>query len=346
MSSGRILDNLVAQKAEFVNHARSKVYQYIRWKDRDHLIRIVEKDAYGPGQYRTHRPGLDLYVFVLGCFCTKKKYKEHELDSALTDPVVNIVCDCYSELLQANSHQLKEHLIQKILSNDIILQATLKIVIDKLKSKGLRITESSLAKLVHETVSQTAHTAAHSHLGTTIGHSITVAAGSTAGQFLINILVKAIAHHVTTITTNIIGNIAVKTVVKAAAKKVCITAITGVIVKTIATKLGFTSTMSILHVLVIGGYLTVKLIGLPREMAEKVSNGVSDTLNNSYRSCLEEILDDITDSVTDPKKIASLMTSEMVDISEFQRELEKGTNLSNEELSALENIMEKGVQKG
>jgi len=160
-------------------------------------------------------------------------------------------------------------------------------------------------------------------------------------------LVKAIAHHVATITTHVIGNAIATAAVKTAAKKVCVIVITGIVVKTLATKLGVTSAASTIHVIgwaFVGVYLAVKLIRLPEEMAEKVSNSVKDTLNDSYRPCLEQILNDLTKSAFDPKKIASLIASETMDVSKLQRELEQGIDFSNKDLPKHERDVKKDAQ--
>ncbi|KAF4337513.1 hypothetical protein FBEOM_8611 [Fusarium beomiforme] len=348
MSSSDIFDELVTQQDEFINHARSRVYNYVRQQRRRDLTQIIEKDAYGPAQHRTHHPGLDSYVVVLGCFCAKRPYNDHDLDSVLTDPVVEIVCNCYSELLQRNSDELNAYLTQKILANEIVLQETLKIVMSDLSAKGFRISQAKLAKVVHDTMSQAVLHAAHSKLGIVIQHGVTAAAGSTAGQMLAKMLVKAIAHHVTTITAHIMSNTMIAAAVKAAAKKICVVAITAVIVKTLAAKLGVTSAAGAVGVagwVFLGGYLTYKLAGLPEEMAEKVSNGVRDALMDNYKPCLEQILASLTESASDPEKIAALITSEMMGLSEFQRELEKGVDLDNEDLPQLEKDVRKGVLK-
>jgi len=77
---------------------------------------------------------------------------------------------------------LNAHLTQKILANDIVLHETLKIVMGELSAKGLKFTQAQLATLVHEAMSQAIQQAAHSKLGMAIGHGVTVATGSTAGQ--------------------------------------------------------------------------------------------------------------------------------------------------------------------
>jgi hypothetical protein len=241
---------------------------------------------------------------------------------------------------------LNAHLTQKILANDIVLQETLKIVMGELGAKGLQLAEARLAKLMHEAMSQAVQQMTHSKVGMVIGKGVGVAASSTAGHFLAQMLLKAITHHVATITAHIMGNTVAAAAIKVAAKKVCLVTITGVVVKILATKFGITSAASALHIIgwtAVGVYLAVKLNGLPEEMAEKISKGVGDTLNNSYRPSLEQVVDNLTKSASDPEKIASLITSQTMDLGRFQRELERGIDLSNKDLPELEIDVKKGV---
>jgi hypothetical protein len=241
------------------------------------------------------------------------------------------------------------YLNQKIAENDIVLQEALKIVMGKLSAKGLKFTQSHLSHMIHEAASQAAQHAAHTQLGMTVGHGITVAAGTTAGQILAKMLLKAIAHHVATIASHTAGNALVTAAVKTAAKKIVIVAITGVIVKTLAAKFGIASAATALHVIgwvILGGYLTVKLIGLPEEMAEKVADGVRDTLNDTYQSCLTEVLDNLAKSVQDPKKLASLVISEMTDsdMKGLQQKIEGGSvDVSDPKVVQLEREVNKEV---
>ncbi|KAF3915214.1 hypothetical protein ABW20_dc0108120 [Dactylellina cionopaga] len=258
-------------------------------------------------------------------------YKGHELDSVLTEPVVDIVCTCYCELVERNSDQIKAYLNEKIAGNKIVLQEVLKIVMGELSSRGLKVTQTHLAHLIHEAASQAAQNAAHSQLGITIGHGVAVAAGTTAGQMLAGMLVKAIAHHITTVASHTAGKTLITVLTKAAAKKIAIVAITGVVVNILATKFDVASAATALHAIgwvFLGGYLSIKLIGLPEEMAEKVADGVRDTLNDTYQSCLTGILDKLAKSAQDPKEIAVLVLSQVTDsdMEEFQRNIE-GVNL-------------------
>ncbi|KAK6540377.1 hypothetical protein TWF694_009178 [Orbilia ellipsospora] len=313
MSKESTINYLVTKQPAFVETCRSRVYSYIERQDRRFIVQIVEKNAYGPGRHRTHHPGIDSYIAVLACFCAEEKYKDHELDSVLTEPIVDIVCNCYCELINQNSEQVNKYLNQKITQNEIVLQETLKMVMGELSKRGLKFTEMHLAHLIHEAVSQAAQTAAHSQLGATVGHGILAAASTTTGQILLKLLFKAIAQHVATITSHIASNAVVTVAAKVAAKKVAIVAVTGVVVKALAAKFGIASAATALHVVgwvILGGYLSVKLIGLPEEMAKKVADGVQKTLNDKYRSSLTEILDNLAKSAQDPKKLANIVIAE------------------------------------
>ncbi|KAF3921862.1 hypothetical protein AA313_de0208651 [Arthrobotrys entomopaga] len=342
MSEESTIDYLVTQKPAFVSACRSRVYNYIERQDRRYLVQIVEKNAYGPNRHRTHHVGIDSYIAVLACFCTEETYNGHDLDSVLTEPIVDIVCNCYCELVNKNSDHINRYLKQKITENEIVLQETLKIVMKELSAKGLKFTQGHLAHLIHEIVTDTTHSAAQSQLGITIGHSITAAAGTTAGQILVKLLFKAIAHHVVTITAHITSNTVVTMAAKAAAKKVVMATVTGAVVNMLATKFGIASAATALHVIgwaILGGYLSIKLINLPEDMAEKVSDGVQNTLNNTYRSCITEILDSLAKSAMDPEKLANLVISELKDsdFKDLQRRIEgSGVDLSDPKLSQLE----------
>ncbi|KAK9444142.1 uncharacterized protein VB005_01888 [Metarhizium brunneum] len=339
MSSDDLLEHLADQKPQFVDDACSKVYFYIVCQHRRVCLAIVEKDAYGAGQDRIHRPGVDSYLKVLTYFCLKKDYHGHALDSALSEPVVNIICESYADLMDQNSLQVKDYLYKKISGDRMVLEKTMAIVMEKLGAKGLRLGQEKLAGLVHHAISQTVVHAAHTKLGASVSHGAVVVAGSAAGQFLAKMLMQAIMHHINYIMTHIMSSVAVKATVKAVAKKLLLVSVTGVVVKSLAAKFGITSAASAFHVIgwtVLGGYLAYKAFGLPEEMAEKVSDGVRDTLNDNYRPCLEQICDDLAKSALDPEKLGAAMIGQLTDFTDWQRELESGVDVSNQSLPRLE----------
>lgn len=346
MSSDDLIDRLASRKSEFVDKAQSRVYFYIRSQNRKTCLSIVEKDGHGSGESRTHRPGFDSYIKVLTCFCTKQKYHSHELDSALSKPIVDVICSCYTELLDENSEEVKEFLFKKIAGNKVVLETALTAAMAKLTAKGLNVSQAKLAAMVHHAISQTVAHAASTKIGMAVGHGVTVVAGSTAGHFLTKMLLQAVAHHINYVVAHFLSHAAVQKAVMVAMKKICIVTVTAVVVKALAAKLGVTSAAAAAHILggvFVGGYLTIKLLNLPEEMASNVSVGVRDTLNENFQPCLEKIFDDLMKKALDPEKLSSVLVSEMTDVGGWQKELEAGVDFSDPKLPDLEKYAKKDV---
>jgi hypothetical protein len=220
----------------------------------------------------------------------------------------------------------------------------MKAAMEKLSKKGLKLTQRHMMVAVHHAISQTVQQAASTKIGLSVAHGASVAAGSTAGSFLAKILFQVIAHHINYIIAHAMSNVAVKVAVKAVAKKVCLVTVTGVVVQTLAAKLGISSAAAAFHVIgaaVLGGYLTIKLIDLPEDMARKVSHGVRDTLNDNYQPCLEKIFADLTRATLDPEKLCNMFVSEMLNTDGWQKELEQGVDFSNPDLPQLEKDVRK-----
>ncbi|KAG7286724.1 hypothetical protein NEMBOFW57_009036 [Staphylotrichum longicolle] len=325
------VQSLASQKPEFIANCKSEVYDYIQRQQRRECVAIVEKDDSGATLCR-HRPSSDDYLEVLVRFCCRKSFNGHELDSALSEPVVAIVCDCYARLIQRNAAEVERCLRQAIMQDRLVLQETVKLAGGKLAGMGLGKLQGAIAHLAHELVARVAHEAASSQLGAQVGHGVVAIAGTTAGQVMAKMLVKAVATHCHGILVQVASSALVKKMVLVAAKKFILVGVTAFIVQALAAKFGIAATASVVPVIgwaALGIFMLAKLDGLPQEMAEKVSSGVGDMLADNYTDCVTDIFNGIKAAALDPEKLAEAMVEEMAEFKDLEKYVESGIDVND-----------------
>ena len=108
--SSQLESNLDAHKIGFLNDVESSVYSYVVGRGKE-CIAIVEKIPRPNGTFYTvtHRMGLDDaddFVRALVAFMSRKQFRGHDLDSALTEPILKIVEEKYVILFSGQQTEI------------------------------------------------------------------------------------------------------------------------------------------------------------------------------------------------------------------------------------------------
>jgi hypothetical protein len=281
-----LLDKLGDQEPEFLYRVRSRVHSYVRGTGKE-CVAIVEKDAYGLGRPRTHHIGIDSYIHVLWCFLRKEPYHHHELDSALTEPVAQIVGECYDEFLKGNSEIISQHFLQQMMENELILEIIMGEALDRAAKKGMSTIRS---KAVHVMVEGVKH-AASTHLGHSVSShvsaGISAAAGTAVAHKLGPILLKMIVMHSQAIVTHLLSSAAFKAAAHAAVKHCAYVAASAAFLHVVSAKVGMAHASALLHAagaLVIGAIIGHAIFTLPGELAKKISDSVVGAMHTEFRA--------------------------------------------------------------
>lgn len=114
-----INSELGSHRSEFLYAVRSNVYDFIYSQSCSKCLSVVERKSinviWEPSD------ALDGYIPRFISFLRKKKYDGNELDSALTDPVVNIVVTTYNKFIEKKSGLIVKPIIEDALNNRIVI---------------------------------------------------------------------------------------------------------------------------------------------------------------------------------------------------------------------------------
>lgn len=315
-----LLDKLGDQETTFLSRVRERVKTYVRGTGTE-CVSIVEKDGYGTGHPRTHHLGLDSYLLVLSCFLVKKNYKQHDLDSALTTPVSECVGKCYGEFLQENADLISGYFLQHMVKNDLILEVIMTQVVEKLAKK--RVSQVR-GKLVHVLVEGIKH-AASSQLGHSIAVHVSAGVTSVAGTAIAHklgpLLFKMMAVHLKATVAHILGSAVFKAAAHAAIKHCAYAAASAAFIHVVGAKVGIAHATMYLHVFglaILGGILAHAVLTLPKELGEKISEGVVAVLREKFKGMNKENMEKVAFDIFSGEKFASSMAEEIAKSSEVE----------------------------
>jgi hypothetical protein len=296
------LNTLNRSKDGFLLSVQRDIDAYIV-KQKSHCIDIVERDNSTEKLLRTHRASLDPdFAEVLYKFVRQKPYNGHKLDSALTDPICDIVCKKYQTFYEDNAKIVSQGVLEALTSNNLVLKSLINKLADKVLDKSAsHIRGQVVQHIVHQIHNSVAAGTLH-----TVGHQVSTAAvhvaSTTVGALVIQLIAKLLAAHIGTIIAKIMASALVKKVVALVAKK----CVFGVVVSFLAAHVGAAAggvsvAWIVLPALVV--YLGYKITTFPEKLGEKVSQSVKQELSDRFYGMNKDILDRILDEVVNGDKL-------------------------------------------
>ncbi|MCJ1295061.1 hypothetical protein MMC34_006622 [Xylographa carneopallida] len=329
-----LLASLDGQKPDFISSTRTKVYDYIAAQERTTCVSIVEADGLSAGNPRTHRPGLDSYLKVFGCFIAREPYHTHALDSALSVPIASIVSDNYGAFLGSHAPEIEGYFLSRITGDEVVRKTLMAHVATELCKKGVKTARGKLTHLLIQSMTQHA---AHTHVGIAVQHSVALAAshttifaagtsvGSAAGSVIAALLVKALTMHIGVILPKLISSAAFKGIIMAATHKVvCVTA-TVAAANMLAAKFGAAGAATFAHLIVgplAAGVIAYKIKNLPKDLGRSISNGVTDDLEGTFRSLTQTVIEGMKEEVCNMDAMAAAVVGEIITVDNWERQFE------------------------
>jgi hypothetical protein len=107
----------------------------------------------------------------------RKRHDGHDLDSALTEPILKIIEDKYAALYNSHGEEISSDFLEKLKNDNILLNSFVERLADKVSGK---ISKKARAKIVHLLVEQI-HDAATSNTSHIVGQHISHFASTAVG---------------------------------------------------------------------------------------------------------------------------------------------------------------------
>jgi uncharacterized membrane protein required for colicin V production len=287
-------------KQAFLDDTQNAIRSYILGTGKQ-CIAIIEKIPNGydedkTPQYRLymHRTQFESeYAEVLIKFMRRKRYDGHELDSALTQPILEIIEEKYVALYQKHGEQISAEFLKMLRNDDVLLNSFVKRLGDKLVNKLSKEARSRVIHLIVDQIknassSNTSHIVSHhvshfaaSAVGTQVAHG--------AAQVLLHVLATNIGH----IIAKFLASAAFKKLMVALLHKFIWNVITAMVVKFLAVHIGATLGASAFMWIVIPiaiAILLKQINDFPKKLSVEVSASVRSHLADSFEETNRDIL--------------------------------------------------------
>lgn len=308
MDEKKIIDNIVEslgnEKNNFLNNVENKVRKYIEAKSIKECLTFVERNTDGSVYVHWYPSEIGSgYVKCLVAFCRKKTYRGKELDSALTDGVVQQVTEEFNNFYSEKSEILSKHLLPVLFNDKVFLKVFTSHLAESLNKTLPASAKSKLMGLLTQKLEDSFNT----HIINLTGHSISslatkVVASASAipiSHALAMLILKTFAVTLKGVIAKVLASAAVKSMIMAAVKKIAAAKILTVIIALVGSKLGITTGAAVAFVLIplIIAFIGYEFYTLPKKLAEKVSVEIRNELSSSYNTINRNVIGSIISDI-------------------------------------------------
>lgn len=286
--ANNIVSELGCKKSEFISEVQNDIESYIKNLSPSECLTLVSR--YSDGSICCHwypSEVLDGYTGRMIAFLREKKYEDKTIDSALTDPVVNIVSERFNKFYSDNSVTISKPLLDQILKDKVFVSqlsnqiveisgGIIPIYIKSELSKSIvhYIEDNIQTNIVHSSASQIQHLAS-----SIVSHATAVPITTAISA----VLVKNMAIFMKGIIAKVLATSAAKTMLIGVVKKVVAAKIIAAFVAILGPVLGGVSVIYIVAPL-LAAYIAYEISNLPNELADKVSTAVANELSGKFNN--------------------------------------------------------------
>lgn len=302
------LVNLLGEKKyEFLNDVEKSIENYVS-NQGSNCLTIVGKYPNGAVYKRWYLSARLEYISCLIAFCRQQKFQGKELDSALTDPISNIVSKRFESFYEKNTESISQVFLKYLVNEKVMLRSIVNVVVESAAAKftadraiGLmtqpltagmkdRVTDLIISQMHHVVHSSTAQ-AVMTTTKQIVGAALTIPVAKTVAL----ILVKLLASHMAVIIAKILSSAAIKTLIATVIKKFLLAAILAAIAKAVAAKLGIgvAGAMAIVLLPVVAAFIAYEIYTFPPHLGAKVAAKVSGELSSQFDAINTNIAQEI-----------------------------------------------------
>ena len=293
----QMVDALEADKDPFLDYVRGNVRGFIE-KQGAGCLALVETTPKGRVLWKLSPD--PSYIARLISFCRGVPHGGNALESALTEPVVGIVTDCFEEFYESRSDVLAEAMMGHLMSERAFAEALAAALVGT-TSLATDAVRNKAAALLADHLREAVRGASAKGLGASSAKAIGAALSKPIAAKVAMILVKAFGAQLKVLIAKMIASGALKALIAATVKKYVLMAVAGVVVKAVATKFGISASAAFAFVLipVIAAYIAYEVTVFPKTLGEKVSAKVAEELSGTFTGLNREVIGGVAGKVVD-----------------------------------------------
>ena len=300
-SLAKLLD---ANKVEFLDQLESEINAYIVGTGIQCIAieEITQSASIRRHAYHTHSVEFNAtYVNVLIKFVRKKPHNGHDLDSALTEPVLRIIEENYITLYERNSAVISEGFLETLKENKAQLRSFMECLIERVLDQS---DERIKVDLINALVFQL-HRTSESETAQQIGDIASAMIGTQIASGVGNVLLRAIASNTGSVVANFLTSEAFKTIISMLIHRLVLGIITTTVFNFLVAQIGALGASAIMWILIpiVIAFLIRQIYIFPGRIGREVSSSVRANLEKNFEGMNANILRQIFDEVIHGDKL-------------------------------------------
>jgi len=316
-SLARLCNVLGEDKIPFLNDLEASIHAYIVGTGRQ-CIAVVQKipnrgttdddpaSEYTLCKYELNMNDLGSFVKVLFKFMTKKRHNGHELDSALTVPVLDIVQRKFMDLYEARRQQISHELLRALRTDDFLLECFIRRLSDVVSTRLSREAQRQIVHLIAHEMND-AHSSHATHvIGDRVAHFATTTVGTRVAMMAAKVLIHALGTNIGHVILKFLSSAAFKKLLYALLRKKAMFIIASAVVKFLALTFGGTvgaGAISFVIFPVMAGILYKQMHGFPKKLGKEVSKSVRNHLSLEFEGMNRKVLSDTFEKIFEGREL-------------------------------------------
>ncbi|MEZ5044101.1 MAG: hypothetical protein R2828_29680 [Saprospiraceae bacterium] len=295
-----IVDDLGDKKYAFLNEVERAVNNYISKQSIEKCLTIVERSSSGGIKSRWYPEEFASgYIPRLVAFCRKKTYKGYQLDSALTDEVVQVVTKAYEQFYSQNSEILSKRLLSALFANQVFVNSFMDNIAKASDSPVPYAVKNKIAALLIKGLEDNYDLKFLGSSAESITNLTTRIVSYTTSIPIVKTLTTFLVTHfgvqLKMIIIKVLGTAAAKGILATIIKKIAAAKILAGLIALVGAKLGILTGSAIIWVLVplIIAFIAREVIILPKKLGKKVSEEIRIGLSSQFHDVNQKIVHQI-----------------------------------------------------
>lgn len=287
----QIVKQLNGSKQNFLNDLQANIAGQVKARSFTDCLTLVLRDGFGNSR-ETIAPAASLrYARCLLAFINEKRFEGFEIDSDLTDGVVQTVVSQFEGLYDQNQEAIGSIVLVALLQDKVFRNGLTGQIMDTFSG--------TLPEVLKRKATSVMLTKLDSAFGHTVEHAVSKGSGvlikQTVGAPIAHklafLLVKILSTNLKVIIAKFLASAAFKAAIASAIKKFVVAIVLSSMIKFLAAKLGVSVAGAYAFVLipVIAAYLAYEAYSLPENLASKISVQIKDSLDSEYAAINADI---------------------------------------------------------
>lgn len=277
-----IVNSLGSNKSSFLSDVKYDINSYISNRSVSDCLTLVTRYSDGSTGAKWYPSEvLDGYTERFIAFLRNEKYNDNVIDSALTDPVVEIVSKRFERFYSENASLISKPLLESILSNHTLVTQLANQIIDAssgtipsyLKSQLTSSIVHYLEDNIHTNVVHLSAQAVQNIVATTTSYAVAIPVSAT--------LLKYLAFSLKGVIAKLLATAATKTMLAGILKKIVASKIIAAIIALVGTSISGSAIAWVVAPL-LAAYIAYEAYNLPSNLGTKVSEAVANELSGEF----------------------------------------------------------------